>query len=141
MQGFTPIPSLAGGILIGLAASLFFLSHGRVAGISGLVGGLLKRPDADTPLRFSFLAGLVAVGGLGAVLRPEYFSAPTASAGVLVFAGLLVGWGTRLGNGCTSGHGVCGISRFSVRSLVATGTFITAGAVAVAAARLVRGLP
>lgn len=136
MESFTPVSSVVGGALIGLAASLFFLSHGKVAGISGLVGGLLKRPDADTQVRLAFIAGLIVAGGLGGALWPAAVTAtPTSPLGV-VAAGLLVGFGTRLGNGCTSGHGVCGLSRFSVRSLVATLTFIAAGALGVGLLRL-----
>jgi hypothetical protein len=132
MEGFTPLPALLGGALIGLAASLLLLFDGRVAGVSGIVGGLVTPRPGDVRWRASFVAGLV-VGGLA--LRALY---PAAMAVVLdvpfvavALAGLLVGVGTRLGNGCTSGHGVCGISRGSKRSLAATCVFMAAGAVTV----------
>lgn len=128
MNDFTPIPALVGGALIGLAASLFLLTHGRVAGISGLLGGVLRRGGEARRVRVAFLLGLLA-GGVGLrVLAPNVFeSAWAASLPVALVAGIVVGFGTQLGNGCTSGHGVCGISRFSVRSLVATGTFMATG--------------
>jgi uncharacterized membrane protein YedE/YeeE len=114
--------------LIGLAASLLLLGDGRIAGISGIVGGLLDPGAGDTAWRVLFVAGLL-VGGLGlrivdpALLRMDL----DQSAGTLVASGLLVGFGTALGNGCASGHGVCGLSRGSPRSFVATLTFMAAG--------------
>ena len=128
MDHFTPVASLIGGAMIGLAASLLLLGDGRIAGISGIVGGLLNPAAGDTAWRVLFVAGL-AVGGLGlrlvdpALLRMDL----DRSAGALVTSGLLVGFGTALGNGCTSGHGVCGLSRGSSRSLVATLTFMATG--------------
>jgi len=128
MEYFTPGASLLGGAIIGLAASVLLLGAGRVAGISGIVGGLLVPRAGDTAWRALFVAGLL-VGGLGlrlvdpALVRSEL----DRSAAALVTAGMLVGFGTRLGNGCTSGHGVCGISRGSARSLVATVTFMATG--------------
>ncbi len=132
MTGFTPIPALVGGLLIGLAASMVLLSHGKVSGISGIYGGLLSPPVPDRGFRISFLLGLLTSGLLAYLIRPELFPAVDVTPlSVAIPAGLLVGFGTRLGNGCTSGHGVCGISRLSTRSLVATGTFIATGAIAV----------
>ncbi len=134
MSDFTPFSALAGGALIGLAASMFLLTHGKVAGISGLFGGLLSPSAEDGPVRFAFVAGLVLAGVFARMFAPSLFSGMPASRPLIVvaIAGLLVGFGTRLGNGCTSGHGVCGLSRFSVRSLVATVTFIGTGALMVA---------
>jgi len=134
MNDFTPFSALAGGALIGLAASMFLLTHGKVAGISGLFGGLLSPSAEDGPVRFAFVAGLVLAGVFARMFAPGLFAAMPASRPMIVvaLAGLLVGYGTRVGNGCTSGHGVCGISRFSVRSLVATVTFIATGAITVA---------
>ncbi len=132
---FTPWASLAGGILLGLASALFILVNGRILGISGILGGLLRPVKGDTGWRLAFLAGLLAAPLL-------YFAAagPTAPRidagwGTLVIAGLLVGVGTRYGSGCTSGHGVCGLSRLSPRSLVATLAFMGAGFVTVYLAR------
>ena len=132
---FTPWPALAGGVLIGLAAAAFVLLNGRIAGISGILGGLLRPARGDVAWRVAFLVGLV-----GAPLAYGLFAAlPDAriEAGVpaLVAAGLLVGLGTRYGAGCTSGHGVCGLSRLSPRSLVATLSFMAAGFVTVYAIR------
>lgn len=140
MTDFTPIASLAGGALIGLAASLVLLGHGRVAGVSGIFGGLLGRPQADAAFRLAFVLGLVAAGVATAVLAPDLVpSGSRPSLLVAAIAGLVVGFGTRLGNGCTSGHGVCGISRASRRSLVATATFMLTGAVTVYLVRHVFG--
>lgn len=125
------IHALEGGAIIGLSASLMLGFNGRIAGISGIVGGLLKPTAGDVAWRALFVAGLFAGGLLALALMPGAFSVGTASLGVVVLAGLLVGFGTRVGNGCTSGHGVCGISRFSPRSVVATLTFIGTGAVTV----------
>ncbi len=126
MEHFTPYSSLAGGALIGLAATLLWLMNGRVAGISGIVNGVFARAAGDTAWRVWFLAGLLAGGaiyvaftGLPFQLRSD-FPMP-----LLILAGFLVGFGTRLGSGCTSGHGVCGIARLSRRSLVATAVFLT----------------
>lgn len=126
-NAFTPWASLAGGALIGLAAGMFVLLNGRVAGISGIVGGLLRPTKGDVAWRASFVAGLV--GAPGAYLLFMTLPRPQidASWGALIVAGLLVGVGTRYGSGCTSGHGVCGLSRLSPRSLVATVAFMAAG--------------
>ncbi len=128
MHDFTPVSALLGGALVGLSASLFLLTHGRVAGISGLYGGVLRRASPDRALRLAFLAGLLLSGVVVRIVYPAAFETTwTAALPVALAAGLLVGFGTQLGNGCTSGHGVCGISRFSARSLVATATFMSAG--------------
>jgi uncharacterized protein len=128
MHDFTPVSALLGGALVGLSASLLLLTHGRVAGISGLYGGILRRTSPDRALRLAFIAGLLLSGIVIRVVYPAAFeTAWTAAIPLALVAGLLVGFGTQLGNGCTSGHGVCGISRLSVRSLLATGTFIGAG--------------
>ncbi|ALK96759.1 YeeE/YedE [Massilia sp. WF1] len=128
---FTPWTALAGGLLIGLAASGLVLLNGRIAGISGILGGLFRPAPGEVAWRVAFLAGLV-----GAPLVYALFSALPearieAGDGALVAAGLLVGLGTRYGSGCTSGHGVCGLSRLSPRSLVATASFMLAGFVTV----------
>jgi uncharacterized protein len=126
---FSPISALVGGSLIGLAASVLLLVNGRVAGISGLVGGLLDDNASERGWRLAFLAGFAVAGVAAFLIHPASFSgALPRSAGALAIAGVLVGFGSRLGGGCTSGHGVCGISRGSVRSLAATMTFmLTAG--------------
>ena len=123
---FTPLASLAGGVLIGAAAAMFLLLNGRIAGISGIVGGLLRPARADAGWRAAFLAGLVFAPALYAMFAR--LPAPTIEAGypLLLLAGALVGIGTRYGSGCTSGHGVCGISRLSPRSLAATLAFMAA---------------
>ncbi|MBZ4333583.1 YeeE/YedE family protein [Corallococcus interemptor] len=122
---------LLGGALIGLSASLLLLANGRVAGISGVVGSLLAPVRGDIAWRVLFLAGLLTGGLLLVVVRPGAFPAPaslgTGGALLLGVAGLLVGFGSRLGNGCTSGHGVCGVSRGSARSIAATLTFMATG--------------
>jgi len=131
LANFTPWASLAGGALIGLAAAIFLLFNGRIAGISGILGGLLKWPKGDIAWRSAFLLGLIgapAAYGLFAPLPAVQVEAGTVT---LLAAGLLVGIGTRYGSGCTSGHGVCGLSRRSSRSLVATAAFMTAGFVTV----------
>jgi uncharacterized membrane protein YedE/YeeE len=128
----TPLASLLGGMLIGLAASILLLFNGRVAGISGIVGGLVLPRRGDVRWQATFVAGLVAGGLVLRAVRPAAMAAILdVSPAAVVLAGLLVGAGTRLGNGCTSGHGVCGISRGSARSLVATVAFMAAGAITV----------
>jgi uncharacterized membrane protein YedE/YeeE len=124
---FTPWASLAGGLLIGLAAALFVLFNGRIAGISGILGGMLGLPKGDTAWRVAFLLGLVLAPLAFALVHPLPAVQVDAGTGTLVAAGLLVGIGTRYGSGCTSGHGVCGLSRLSPRSLVATLAFMLAG--------------
>ncbi len=124
---FTPWASLAGGAMIGLAAAAFVLLNGRVAGISGILGGLLFVPPNDRAWRVAFIAGLILALPAWLVVRPMPEFRIDAGWGTLVAAGLLVGIGTRYAGGCTSGHGVCGLSRFSIRSLVATLSFMAAG--------------
>ena len=132
MHNFTPLASFAGGILIGLSASAMLLLDGKIAGISGILAGVLKPLVGDTLWRVCFLAGLLAGGALLRILLPTAFDfGIVRPLPLLLLAGLLVGFGTRLGNGCTSGHGVCGVSRLSARSIVATGTFIFTGALTV----------
>lgn len=122
------VRGLLGGSLIGLASAILFHFHGRVAGISGIFGGLLP-PRGDASWRLVFVLGLIGGGLLVAAVAPSAIGAPVQPSMLLVLlAGLLVGFGTRLGGGCTSGHGVCGLSRFSKRSAVATVTFIAFGA-------------
>ncbi len=128
---FTPIPALIGGLIIGLAATLLMWLNGRIAGISGILGGLLP-PGSDAPWRLAFVAGLVC-GGLAYVLVTGGLPAivSTASTPMLIFGGLLVGYGTRMGSGCTSGHGVCGIGRLSPRGMVSTVIYIGVAAITV----------
>jgi uncharacterized protein len=128
---FTPWSALGGGMLIGVAIAILLLSLGRIAGISGIVSGLLHPRRKDTAWRAAFVLGLIVAPMLDQALA--YLPAPTIDTGwtVLVVAGLLVGFGTRTGAGCTSGHGVCGMSRLSPRSMVATLTFMGAGFVTV----------
>ena len=128
---FTPGLSLIGGLLIGVASALFILANGRIAGISGILGGLLRPMRGDVGWRLAFLLGLVAAPALVYAFMP--YSAPTidADTGTLIAAGLLFGLGTRYGSGCTSGHGVCGLSRLSPRSLAATLAFMGSGMAAV----------
>ena len=139
-NAFTPWPALAGGLLIGIAAAMFVLLNGRIAGVSGVLGGLLSPAKGDVAWRMSFVLGLLIAPTVYA-----FFSAGTplridAGEGALVLAGLLVGAGTRYGSGCTSGHGICGLSRLSPRSLVATLTFMGAGFVTVFVLRHLLGL-
>lgn len=132
---FTPWTSLAGGLLIGLAAALFLLFNGRIAGISGIVGGLLKPARGDIAWRIAFVAGLVIAPLVYALAAPLPQVHVEANYPVLLIAGLLVGIGTRYGSGCTSGHGICGLSRSSPRSVMATVAFMFAGFVTVYVAR------
>jgi uncharacterized protein len=126
---FTPWTALTGGILLGIASAAFILLNGRVLGISGIVGGLLAPRRGDIGWRLSFLLGLLLAPTALTLLAPGLIRAPRIDAGTLtlIAAGLLVGFGTRYGSGCTSGHGVCGLSRLSPRSLVATLAFMAAG--------------
>lgn len=138
---FTPWLSTVGGALIGASASAMLLLEGRVAGISGIVGGLFTPKAGDIGWRLAFVGGLVLAGIGGMLLAPESVAVEVQRAPwMLVVAGLLVGVGTRLGNGCTSGHGVCGLSRMSPRSLASVVTFMGVGAaVAVVVGRLTGG--
>jgi uncharacterized membrane protein YedE/YeeE len=140
-ESFTPLASLLGGALIGLAASALLWLDGKVAGISGIVGGLLSPSRGEVGWRVAFVAGLLT-GGLA--LRRALPSAFTISIAeplpLVLAAGVLVGFGTRLGNGCTSGHGVCGLSRGSARSLIATATFMVTGLLTVFVVRHILGV-
>ena len=130
-SAFSPWSALAGGVLIGLATAMFVLLNGRIAGISGVIGGLLKPMAGDVLWRVAFVAGLIVaplIYGLVSVVPAVQID---AGYGALILAGLLVGAGTRYCAGCTSGHGVCGLSRLSPRSLVATAVFMGAGFVTV----------
>ena len=139
MHDFTPWSALAGGIMIGLAASLMLVGSGRVTGISGMLSGLLQPVRGDIAWRALFMVGLLIAGAVAHVVAPAQLGASPRSLGLIAVAGLLVGAGTRIGNGCTSGHGVCGISRLSPRSLIATVTFIASGVLAVLVTRLLGG--
>ena len=137
---FSPWSALTGGVLIGIAAAMFVLLNGRIAGISGVIGGLFKPVRGDVAWRAAFVIGLVGaplVYGLLAALPVPRIDAPL---GALILAGLLVGVGTRYGSGCTSGHGVCGVARLSPRSLVATAAFMGAGFATVYVARHAFGI-
>jgi uncharacterized membrane protein YedE/YeeE len=139
MEHFTPVSALIGGALIGLSAAILWVAIGRIAGISGIASGLADWKSPDTSWRLAFLAALLA-----APLGYEFADGPpaivvTAGPAVLVVAGLLVGFGTRLGGGCTSGHGVCGMARLSRRSIVATILFMSAAAATVFLSRHVFG--
>lgn len=141
MENFTPISALAGGALIGISATLLLWFNGRIAGVSGIMNGLLYAPKADRLWRLLFLAGLV----LGAVLFDWLvpgFNVPRQNypLWLLVAGGFLVGFGARMANGCISGHGICGLANLSVRSLMATVTFMAAGMVTVFIVRHVLGL-
>jgi uncharacterized protein len=132
------INALLGGAIIGLSVSIMLLWNGRVTGISGIIGGLLTPVKGEISWRFQFVAGLVLGGLVLRALNPQVFSGQlTTGLWTTVVAGLLVGFGTLLGSGCTSGHGVCGISRLSPRSIVATLAFIAAGVAMVAVLRQV----
>ena len=124
---FTPWPALAGGLILGLAVAAFVLLNGRIAGISGIVGGLLRPAPGDRAWRLAFLLGLVGAPLLYGAAAPLPAARVDANVPLLIGAGLLVGLGARYGAGCTSGHGVCGVARLSPRSLVATAVFVAAG--------------
>jgi uncharacterized membrane protein YedE/YeeE len=130
-EHFTPLASLTGGLLIGLAAAMFVLLNGRIAGISGILGGLLRPAKGDIGWRAAFVIGLVLAPYFYGLLLPLPEVQVDAGTFTLIAAGLLVGVGTRYGSGCTSGHGVCGLSRISRRSLVATAAFMFAAFAAV----------
>jgi len=135
LEHFTPWASLAGGIAIGIAAALLVLLNGRVAGVSGIIGGLLAPVRGDAAWRVLFVAGLFAAPTVYQLVRPLPVPTIEASHAVVALAGLVVGLGTRYGSGCTSGHGVCGLARLSPRSLVATLSFMFAGFATVFAVR------
>ena len=134
------VMALVGGTFIGFSASILLITVGRIAGISGILGGLLEHTNNDRDWRMAFLAGLFLGGGALMVIEPSFFVSPdTRSLTSIAIAGLLVGFGVRMGNGCTSGHGVCGLTRFSTRSLVATLCFMGAGIVTATAIQLLQG--
>lgn len=123
-ESATPLASLLGGGLIGLSATLLVVTNGKVAGISGILAGLLQRLDQRNAWRLAFLLGLLFAPIAYEVLWGMPEIVVTTDKGLLISAGILVGFGTRLGNGCTSGHGVCGIARLSLRSIAATAVFM-----------------
>ncbi len=132
MNNFTPISATLGGMMIGLAAAMFLIFNGRIAGVSGIAGGLLKSGKGERSWRIAFVAGLIAGPLLVQLLTGEQPAITIDSnLALLIAGGLLVGFGTSLGSGCTSGHGVCGISRLSPRSIIATLLFMLAGFVTV----------
>ena len=140
LNAFTPWSALAGGVLIGIAAAMFVLLNGRIAGISGIVGGLLRPSRGDIAWRAAFVLGIVAAPWVYSIVTAWPQPQIDAGQGALVIAGLLVGIGTRYGSGCTSGHGVCGLSRLSPRSLVATAAFMGAGFATVYVIRHLSGI-
>ncbi len=132
MESFTPIASTIGGVMIGIAAAGLLMFHGRIAGISGIAGGIFRREPGDTAWRVMFLVGLLSAGVVWHFFRPlDYRFEIERSTLALIVAGLAVGVGTQLGSGCTSGHGVCGIGRLSKRSTTATITFMATAAITV----------
>jgi uncharacterized membrane protein YedE/YeeE len=137
----TPLSSLAGGVLIGLGASVYLLVNGRVAGVSGILGGIVEGFRKDGRLGGIFVAALLSAGAMTAWLAPGAVDEPRAGAPWIAVAGLLVGIGTRVSGGCTSGHGLCGLSRGSLRSLVATVTFVGTGMMTVAMLRVLGARP
>ena len=140
MENFTPLSGLLGGVLIGFGAVMLMALNGRIAGISGILGGLLRPTQDDLCWQVSFLLGLILapiIFGLVAGGSPNIVIAGGLS--TMIAGGLLVGFGTRLGSGCTSGHGVCGISRLSPRSIIATAIFMSCGVITVSLARHVLG--
>lgn len=139
-DNFTPVSSTLGGILVGLAAASILFSQGRVAGVSGICGSLLQPARGDFGWRLAFTLGLLGTGAVAAAHYPSSVAvAGLPGLPTVAIAGVLVGFGTRLGNGCTSGHGVCGVSRLSKRSIVATVTFILVAAATVFVVRHTAG--
>ncbi len=132
MENFTPLTSALGGLLIGLASAMLLVANGRIAGISGITGGVLRLQKGETLWRALFVLGLVVGGAIAAWISPSSITFDLdRSTTTLVVAGLFVGVGTQMGNGCTSGHGVCGVSRFSKRSMVSVVTFMSVAALVV----------
>lgn len=140
MTGFTPMMSTLGGIMIGLAVAALYFFNGKFLGVSGITSALLGADHGGKRWRLTFIAGLLSGGALLLAFHPAALRAPSPySIPVLIVAGLLVGYGSSMGKGCTSGHGICGISRFSARSLVATGVFMITGFATVYVARHLLG--
>jgi uncharacterized protein len=133
---FTPLAGLAGGVLIGLAAALLWIGNGRTAGVSGIVGGLVRPVRGDVNWRVAFSAGLVVAGAIALAIKPDLCAPSPRPLGLLALAGLLVGAGTRVGGGCTSGHGVCGVGRGSRRSIAAVVMFVATGMLTVTLLRV-----
>jgi hypothetical protein len=141
MENFTPISALLGGVLIGSAAAVLLWLNGRVAGVSGIFNGALLPQSGEAAWRAMFLLGLVAGASLYVAVNPEGYAPRTGfPATLLVAGGFLVGFGTRMGGGCTSGHGVCGIARLSIRSVIATAVFVLTGVVTVLVIRHLVGV-
>lgn len=141
MENFTPVSALIGGSLIGIAAAVLLWLNGRVAGISGIFNGVLNPQSGETAWRALFLLGLVAGAWLYASLNPAGYTPRSGfPVALLILGGFLVGFGTRMGGGCTSGHGVCGVARLSVRSLVATVIFVSSGMITVYVVRHLLGV-
>ena len=140
MENFTPLSALIGGAMIGLSATLLMLLNGRIAGISGIVGGLIGPKRGDAGWRLTFVAGLILAPVVYRVLAGNFPETSFVSLPLLISGGVLVGVGAQLGSGCTSGHGVCGISRLSTRSLMATATYLASGAAMVFAVRHLIGV-
>ncbi len=141
MENFTPYSALAGGILIGLSATIMLLFNGRITGISGMISNILPPTQGDWLWRLLFLLGIIA--GTGVYLfafADNYMPRTQFPVGLLIIGGFLVGFGTRLGHGCTSGHAICGIARLSPRSIVATLIFMSSGAITVFVIRHLTGL-
>jgi uncharacterized protein len=140
MTNFTPVSAAIGGVLIGLSAVLLMLFTGRIAGISGIFGGLINPQTSDRAWRMAFIVGLIAAPGIAAIGGyPVPMPQVPSSYITIIVGGFLVGFGARLGTGCTSGHGICGIARLSPRSIAATGVFTVAAIVVVALSRHVFG--
>jgi uncharacterized membrane protein YedE/YeeE len=140
MTNFTPVSAAIGGVLIGLSAVLLMLFTGRIAGVSGIFGGLINPQTSDRAWRMAFIVGLIAAPGIAAIGGyPVPMPQVPSSYITIIVGGFLVGFGARLGTGCTSGHGICGIARLSPRSIAATGVFTVAAIVVVALSRHVFG--
>ena len=139
-NAFTPFRALLGGAMIGVAASVFVVLTGRIAGISGIVGGLVRAGAADRLWRAAFVAGILLAPVVAPLFRPAPHIEIDAGIPILAIAGFLVGIGTRYGSGCTSGHGVCGLARLSMRSMIATIVFMTAGFILVYSTRHLVGM-
>lgn len=140
MENFTPISAAIGGAMIGLSAVWLMASAGRIAGISGILGGAITAESGDRSWRWTFLLGLLLGPLCVGLLRPDLMQAEFPVTGpLLIIGGVCVGLGTQLGNGCTSGHGVCGNARLSIRSLLATLTFMATGVITVIIVRVATG--